>query len=334
MAFRIEKKWRWLVALGALFVPGIVSGALSLPFTFSAGQPIRASEVNANFEALRAKLDGLSGPPVRPTVGTLTLAGIASQLPIRKFSESINVAVTAGSGASAKPTVSDIQVIWDVGASDPMVNSTISQGTLLASADITLGSNLSLHLTNVHLDQLTIGPAQAGVAQETLSLSFETVQWKWQVGTAAATLVSFDVGGTGSGSGVKSFKYAYFAPGVTPDTTYLPISGYTHIITCPPSAKCTQGALSVQKTIGSETLDELALVTSGSTGLSAQLSWFTAAGTASNQIQLANAIVSAVSVTSNDDGTFAESVDFNYAQITWKAGATQATFDATAAQSI
>jgi type VI protein secretion system component Hcp len=187
----------------------------------------------------------------------------------------------------------------------------------------------------VHVDQLSIGPAQAGLAQETLSLSFQTVQWQWQVGTGPATVVSYDsAGAVSGGTGVKSFTYAYFAPGVAPDTTYLPISGYTHNITCPPSAKCTQGALSVQKTIGSETLNELGLVASGTTGLSVQLSWFTAAGTASNQILLAKAFLSGVSVTSNDDGTFAESVDFNYAQITWKAGATQATFDATAAQSI
>jgi type VI protein secretion system component Hcp len=326
MAFRIEKKWRWLVALGAVFVPGVVTGALSLPFTFSAGQPIRASEVNANFEALRAKLDALSAPPVRPSIGTLTLAGIATQLPIRNFSQSVTVPFTAASGsASAKPALSDIQIVLDVGANDPMINAAVSNSSAIASADIALGS-LTLHLKSVSLDRLTVGAPQGGLAQETLSIAYKSVDWSWQVGTGPAKLVSFDLASsTGGGSGVRSFNYGYFAPGVSVDSTFTPVSGYTHDVNCPAGAKCAQGALSVQKAIGSETLDELGLATAEVTGLSVTLDWLTAAGSASNIVQLANAVVVGVTLTTQADGTLGESVDFAYQQITWKAGNSTAT---------
>jgi type VI protein secretion system component Hcp len=322
MAFRIQKKWHWLVAVAAVFVPGIVTGALTLPFTFSAGQPIRASEVNANFEALRAQL---AGTPARPTVGTLTLAGIATPLPIRKFTESVTIP-TSGAGATAKPTFSDVQVVLDVGASDPQLNSDVSNHSPLTSADVAVG-NFALHLTGVALDHLTVGPAQAGVAQETLGMTFQTVQWSWQVGTGPASVVSYDtVQSVGGGSSVKSFSYGYFAPGVVADATYLSVSGYTHDITCPPAAKCAQGPLSVQKAVGSETLDELGLATGAPSALKVALAWFQTAGTSSNTLQLSNASVVGVALTTNDDGTFTESVDFSYGQITWLAGAQQTTF--------
>jgi type VI protein secretion system component Hcp len=326
MTFRIEKKWRWLVAFGAVLVPGIVSGALTLPFTFSPGNPIRASEVNANFEALRAQLDALSNAPVLPSVGTLTLAGTATLLPIRKFSQSVTVPFTNG-GASAKPSLSDVQVVLDVGASAPQIDLALSQGKVLASADIVLG-NFALHLTSVVLDHVTVGAPQAGIAQETLSLSYKAVDWIWQVGAGPKKLVSFNIStATGGGSGVKSFTYGYFAPGVDVDATYLPITGYTHDIACPPGAKCTQGALSVQKAVGSETLDELGLATAEQSGLSVDLEWFLTAGTASNSVQLANATVVGVELTTKADGSLVESADFGYGQITWKAGTEVTSFD-------
>jgi type VI protein secretion system component Hcp len=319
MTFRIQKKWHWLVALGAVFVPGIVTGALSLPFTFSAGQPIRASEVNANFEALRAQLAALSGPPALPAVGTLTVAGVVTQVPIHKFTQSVSVPST-GVGASAKPSLSDIQVTLDVGSSAPLVNFAVSQSKVNTSADIALG-NFSLHLTSVVLDHVTVGPARGGVAQQTLSLSYKTVDWSWQVGTNPQKVVSYDVGaGTGGGSTVKSFSYGYFAPAVTPDATFLPISGYTHDINCPPTAKCIPGAFSVQKSIDTDTLDALGLATSNAGNLSVDVEWFLVAGTASNSVQLTHALIVGVELSTGDDGSLSQSVDFNYGQITWKAG--------------
>jgi hypothetical protein len=51
--------WRWGVALAAVFVPGIATGALTLPHMFTAGAPIRAADVNANFDAVRQKSDSV-----------------------------------------------------------------------------------------------------------------------------------------------------------------------------------------------------------------------------------------------------------------------------------
>src|SRR5262245_9039898 len=53
------RHWRWPLALAAVFVPGIATGALTLPHVFTPGTPIRASEINANFDAVRQKSDSL-----------------------------------------------------------------------------------------------------------------------------------------------------------------------------------------------------------------------------------------------------------------------------------
>jgi type VI protein secretion system component Hcp len=329
MTFRIQKKWRWLVALGAVFVPGIVSGALTLPFTFTAGKPIRASEVNANFEALRSQLDALSGTAARPTVGTLTIAGVVTAVPIRKFAQSVTVPFVAG-GASGKPSLSDVQVVFDSGSGTPQLNLALDENKQLTSADIALG-NFSLHLTGVVVDHVTVSAPQADLAQQTVSLSYAAVDWSWQVGTGPKKIVSFNrQSNTGGSRAVTSFAYGYFAAGVPADAAYFPITGYTHDVACAGgSAKCVQGPLTVQKTFGSETLDELGVATAGATALSADLEWFSAAGVASNSLQIGNAVVVDVELSTKDDGTFSESVGFDYGQITWKAsaGASVASWD-------
>ncbi|MBX3183088.1 MAG: hypothetical protein KIT72_17125 [Polyangiaceae bacterium] len=62
----LKYSWKWLVALGAVFVPGYVLGAVDLPNVFAPNTPIVAAEVNANFaeleravEALEARVDAL-----------------------------------------------------------------------------------------------------------------------------------------------------------------------------------------------------------------------------------------------------------------------------------
>ncbi len=65
----LKYSWKWLVALGAVFVPGYVLGAVDLPNVFAPNTPIVAAEVNANFaeleravEALEARVDSLPSP--------------------------------------------------------------------------------------------------------------------------------------------------------------------------------------------------------------------------------------------------------------------------------
>src|SRR5262245_15139906 len=60
----IKNHWRWLVALGAVFVPGIALGAVTIPFTFQSGTLIRAADMNANFTALKNAVDQLQ--PIAP----------------------------------------------------------------------------------------------------------------------------------------------------------------------------------------------------------------------------------------------------------------------------
>lgn len=56
----IRGSWRWLVAAGAVFVPATVMGALTIPHSFTANTPIKAAEVNANFDAIKTEVDAMS----------------------------------------------------------------------------------------------------------------------------------------------------------------------------------------------------------------------------------------------------------------------------------
>ena len=53
------KTMRWVGVAGTLLVPTLAVAALEIPNTFVAGQPVSAAEMNANFAAVKAKLDEL-----------------------------------------------------------------------------------------------------------------------------------------------------------------------------------------------------------------------------------------------------------------------------------
>ncbi len=53
------KSWRWLGVVGALLLPALAVAAVGIPNTFSAGDVISASEMNENFDAVKAKMDEL-----------------------------------------------------------------------------------------------------------------------------------------------------------------------------------------------------------------------------------------------------------------------------------
>lgn len=59
----MSRRSMWPGILVSLLVPAVIfAGNAVLPFTFTSGSPIRASEMNANFEALRAAINlGNSG---------------------------------------------------------------------------------------------------------------------------------------------------------------------------------------------------------------------------------------------------------------------------------
>ena len=195
MTFRIQKNWRWLVALGAVFVPGIVSGALSLPFTFSAGTPIKAADVNANFEALRARLDAISTttPPTPVTIGTLTIPGILTAAPIRKFSQSISNATDPGAatGSGGVPQLSVIEVVRDLGAGTPPLVQAAANATVQKTVSIVIG-NLTVKLTNAFVIAVKAAPPVGLVPQEVIDLDFMTIQWTYAPTGQPALTTSWD----------------------------------------------------------------------------------------------------------------------------------------------
>ena len=54
-----SRKWRWLGAAGAAFVPALAFAALEVPHEFAAGDPIVAAEMNENFDAVQTEVNAL-----------------------------------------------------------------------------------------------------------------------------------------------------------------------------------------------------------------------------------------------------------------------------------
>lgn len=332
MTQSIAKKWRVLGVVGALCVPALVTAALSVPYSFKAGDPIKASQVNANFEALRAQLDALSsGTPPRQVVGTLTLPGVISAGPIRGFSVAVDVPFVAGGSGqgTGKPALSEVQVVRDAGADTPPLDLLLNQQKHVATADIVLG-NLTVHLSDVLVGRVSVSGAQEGYAQEAISLFFSSIQWTWQVAKGTPTVVTFDVAkAVASGGGTPPASLAYFPPGVAADTSYVPITGYSHDMGCAtPPCKVAHGALTVQRLVSAETLDILGTALTSKHTPKIDLTWFTSATAASHSISLTEFLISHVAITANDDGTLSESDSFNYSTISWTAGKVQTGWDA------
>jgi len=331
MKFRSDGQWRWLIAVGGILVPGIVFGAFSVPHQFEAGTPIKASEMNANFEAIAAKLDEAAEPPGAPAVGTLTLQGIASALPISKLTQSINVTWTPGT-APSKPKLSEIVVQRPAGAATPEINRAAVQGKSLATASIVLGA-LTIDLSAVRLTGVTVSDARGGLAQEAITLTFGAISWTWDDGVSPVRTVEFDVqSGAGGGGAVDAFAFGYFPPGVAQDDGYQAISDYRHQVACAtPAAGCKpiHGPLLIRRPVSAETLGELSSVLSAHAA-AVTLDWFADDATINHGVELEGSLITELAITTGDDGSLNEAVGFTYPRITWKAGDTASNWDVVA----
>lgn len=334
MKFRIQQGWRWLGVLGAVFVPAIVMGALELPFTFKSGGAIKASEVNANFAALAAKVDGLAGGTVNAPVGTFTLATVVTDAPIRKFSQSIDVPWTQG-GPAAKPQFSQIVIERDSGEGSPVISHSLASSKALTDASIVLG-NLTIDLTKVNVMGVTMATPRGGQAQEAISLSFATITYTWAEPNKPARTMTYDLAKNVGGSGVtQAFTYGYFPAGVEPDAAYVPISSFAHQMLTPSlGAKPQFGALSVVKSLGADTIDTLGLVVSSKAGSTVNVDFFADATTVNNGVQLEGVVVTNVALSTDPSGALSEKTSFGYQTINWTAGKVTAGWDIAANKSL
>jgi type VI protein secretion system component Hcp len=320
MSFRMRGSWRWLVALGGVFVPAVVMGALELPFTFKAGDAIKASEVNANFEALAAKIDAVSGAAANPVVGTLTVAGVVTDAPIRKLTQSVTVAWSPGTVAG-KPQFSQIVIERDAGEGSPLLNLDLCLGKALASANVVIG-NLTIDLTQVKVLGSVLAAPRNGVAQEAISLTYNTVTYTWSVPNQPVRSVTYDIANAvGGGGATQAFTFGYFPASVAPVDPYVAITGFDHQIATPAGgAKPQHGALSVVKPVDVGTLDTIGLLLSGKPGSTVDVDFFSDTDTISNGAQLDGAVVTGVALSTDAGGALNEKTSFGYQTITWTAG--------------
>ena len=336
MKFRMQTGWRWLGALGAVFVPALVMAALELPFTFKSGGAIKASEVNANFEALAGKIDALSGggASVNPPIGTFTLETVVTDVPIRKFSQSIDVPWTVG-GPAAKPQFSPIVIERDSGEGSPGIEHTLSMGKGLASASIVLG-NLTIDLTKVNIMGVSAATPRGAQAQEAISLSFAAITYTWAEPNQPVRTVTYDIAKNVGGSGItQAFTYGYFPAGVAPDAAYVPVSSFAHQIVTPSvGAKPQFGVLSVVKGVGVDTLDTFGLVASGKSGSTVDVDFFADATTINNGVQLEGVVVTGVAISTDASGALSEKASFGYQTINWTAGNVSQGWDVIANKSL
>ncbi|HEY2404820.1 MAG TPA: hypothetical protein VGI10_02410 [Polyangiaceae bacterium] len=56
---KITRHWRWLIATGAIFVPAVALGTVTIPFSFTSGTVIKAADMNSNFSAFKTAVDAL-----------------------------------------------------------------------------------------------------------------------------------------------------------------------------------------------------------------------------------------------------------------------------------
>jgi type VI protein secretion system component Hcp len=333
MTFDIKKKWRWLGVLGAVFVPAIVTAAVTVPFTFSPGTPIRASEVNANFQTLQAALDGGVVVP-QAAIGTLSLAGITETIPIRSFGHNLRVVVDGSSGGSTgRAVVDDVEVSFALGNPSPQLNRTLNQGQHLQTANLAIG-NLLINLQDVILTGLLVDGTVDGVPLQKLKVAFSAIEWTWQPTGQPARTVSFNrAQNTGSGSSDTSVQYAFFGQGVTPDSAFIGITGYTSDQGCTSTgssgaggcARVTHSPFTVTKTaIGAHLLDDLSAVTSGRHHQTADIQWLRAgtggAAVVQHRTELEDFIVTEVKISTAPDGNLTESVGMSYNRIRWTVG--------------
>ena len=334
MTSSINKQWRWLVALGAVFVPTAVMGAGTLPFSFSAGTPIRATEVNANFDALKARLDALEqGPPTVPaTIGTLTIAGLEA-IPIRGLTFAVNVPTSTGGGGAGVPQLSLIEVIHDLGTASPNLNLRVNTGLHMAVANIVIG-DLSIRLDDVIVGGVGVIGVHNQIPVETLSLHYARIEWSWQGGVRVS---SFDrARNVGTGPNLQNLAFAFFGTGVTPDPALIPIAEYAHSIQlpCDPisgggggACKATHLPVTVQKRVDAATIDHLGLAVTGRHLQGVDLRWLLTNTEIHSRVQLTDAIITRVGLFASPNGSLTESVDFQYATIRWTTGAVTTGWD-------
>lgn len=325
MKLRITRHWRWLVALGGMLIPGIVAGAFDVPHSFKPGTAIKAAEMNENFAAIAAKLDGIGKKPAAVQVGTLAVKG-GTPLPIYGFSQTVQTPFLVGGGGAAKPKFSDVVVRHAV--TDDSI-ALIERATMGKLADVTIAlGNLEIVLSNTRVTSVAASGTGPGIPQESVSFSFSAIKWTWQEANQPAHLLEWDlVKASGGGGQVTNFNFGFFPPGATPDPAYTPIRAYDHAFNTPAGTKPAHDPVSIKKAVDVVTLSELGAGLSPKGGNTLKLDWYSDETTVNNSLELDGVAVTEVALTTGDDGTLNESASFVYSKILWSTPKSQATWD-------
>ncbi len=340
MTFDITKKWRWLVALGAVFVPALVTAATSsvkVPFKFSPGGQIKAQEMNDNISSLKKAIDG-KGAVAPSTIGTLTIANVPQTIAIRRFSQKLtNAGTIGGGGGAARPDVGDLEVSFALGDTSPQLNLAVNAGNHFQTANLAMGPFL-IRLEDVILSSMTVDDSAGTVPLQELGIGFARIEWTWQPPGQAARTVTWDRAtsvGSGGGTGDGSADYAFFGPGIASNPLLaIPITGYVTDQRCPTPTQPGGGTgacrvahspfVMTKTAIGVDVLDDLAGVTRGAHLQSADIQWQILGDdgvmVVQHRTRLEDYLVSSVEITTGTNGNLVQSVGISYSRIQWTVG--------------
>jgi type VI protein secretion system component Hcp len=147
-------------------------------------------------------------------IGTVKLSGY-DDLPIRSFTQRIDIPATLGGGGASKPQFSPVQLIRDPDYRSPPLNLIGAKGTHLQSAQIALANGaLQVSLTEVTIDDIGVHIGENGKPQEHVGLGFKTIAWEW-IGGGPSVVAKYNLAtGQGEAAGEVGPDYAFFGAGV------------------------------------------------------------------------------------------------------------------------
>ena len=263
-------------------------------------------------------------PPPLQVVGSIKLEGF-TDLPIRSFTQRVDVVTTAGT--ASKPSFTPIELIRDPDYRSPALNVVAAKGTHLQAAISLANGALNVFLTDVSVDDIGVEINQSGVPQEHVSLGFKAIKWEWKDGSSAVSAQYNLNTSQGDGAGDVGADYMFFATGVATLPGLIPFTqltvGMTRNSTSASgggAAKASFNSLSMLMAAGNWTIPQLGTAVTG-THISSVIARITSGdGPAFEPLKyhLIDSTVRSMSLSTTPTGLLQERFAVDYQKIIWQ----------------